>query len=71
VLAELGNPMMIKDGKVVPQDANASVRGSLISELSAAAASMDEDGRGPQPTVKNAKSGNGKQMGSFYNETRK
>ena len=71
VLAELGNPMMIKDGKVVPQDANTSVRGSLISELSAAAASMDEAGKGPQPTVKNAKSGNGKEMGSFYNETRK
>ena len=69
VLAETGNPMMIKDGKVVPQDTNASVRGSLISELSATAASMDEDGKGPQPTVKTVKDSNGKTMNKYYKET--
>ena len=33
------------------------------------AASLDEDGRGPEPTVKDAKSGNGKTMKRFYLET--
>ncbi len=64
VLAEAGNPMMIKDGKVVPQD---GTYGSLISGLNATAASLDEDGRGPQP-VKGKASGD--KMSNYYNETK-
>ena len=64
VLAKAGNPMMLKDGKVVP--ANGS--GIDLSKMNAELSALDEAGKGPQPVK--GKDTNGNKMSNFYNETK-
>jgi hypothetical protein len=68
VLDELGTPMMLQKGKVVPRDADGDAHASLLGKLNAKAASLDEAGRGPQPVKGKATSGDN--MSNYYNETK-
>ena len=67
VLDESGNPMMLKNGKVVPLDEEHSAINSYNSSKYGSAADLDEAGRGPKPVA--GKDENGDQMKKYFIET--